>query len=99
MLLINIVVTYGSRLIFRPCIFKVRHNSTRYTFTAYTVFYCTIFYLGVFPEIYYSEDDSQYGRKWYLKAGSLYTMYFVYMIFSYPIETFVFWIFTLIHKK
>ena len=99
MLAINIVVTYGFKTLFHHSIFKSRYHSTRYVMTATCVCLFTALYLGIMPELYFGSNSVDLDRVWYLKSGTLYFGYFIWMLFLYPIETLIYWLITLIHRK
>lgn len=99
MLGINIFLTYFFKLVFHPRIFKVRYNSTRYILTASCVFFLNFFFLGYLPEYFMGSSIYSLDRTWYLKAGVVYTMYFLFSLILHPLESLVYFLFVLIRRK
>ena len=99
MLIINVFVTYYFKLIFHPKIIKSRFASQRYILTALWVFIYQFLFLGFLPEHMTNSDESSLGRKWYLKWGVLYIIYYFSMWILHPLETFVLWLVTILRQK
>ena len=99
MLAVNVVVTYGFKILFNPAFFKFRYNSTRYILTAINVCFFIILFLGILPEFYFDSSNWDLDRVWYLKAATVYYGYFLWSLFLYPIETFTYWFVTFLHRK
>lgn len=77
MLAVNVVVTYGFKILFNPAFFKFRCNSTRYILTAVNVCFFIILFLGILPEFYFDSSNWDLDRVWYLKAATVYYGYFL----------------------
>lgn len=77
MLVINVVTTYGFKLLFHKRIFKPRYKTTRYILTSICVLVFQFFFLGFLPEYLMDTSIFDLGRTWYLRAGVVYAMYFI----------------------
>ena len=77
MLGMNVFLTYIFRVVFHPKIFKTKHRSSRYILTAVCVFTFQFVFFGFVPEYVMDSDIWDLSRDWYLKAGTIYTLYFL----------------------
>jgi hypothetical protein len=57
------------------------------------------FFLGFLPEYLMDKEVFKLGRIWYLKAGMLYTIYYLLMLALYPIETLTIWVIATIRRN
>ena len=57
------------------------------------------FFLGFLPEYLMDKEVFKLGRIWYLKAGMLYTIYYLLMLALYPIETLTVWVIATIRRN
>ena len=92
MYIMNLIITYGFKLLFDQRILRFNKKSHRYMLVSASVFLYTIVFLGIMP--LYTFDDSHHDldREWYLLGGNLYILYFLMILFLQPLEGLIYFL-------
>ena len=92
MYIINLLFTYGFKLLFAQNILRFNKKTYRHILVSVSVFVYTIVFLGIMPLYTFDKQHHDIDREWYLITGNLYILYFLLLLIVHPFEGIIYFI-------